>query len=114
MRKSWAVLLVMILALASVTSSAQKIEDIPWDESHIKTLRALGKLAAFRFFIRQEDPDNEMEFTESSLGFGFDWYPSGDRKYELAINSQSGPDIAHWTSIGGTRRESSDRRTSAF
>jgi hypothetical protein len=95
MRKSWAVLLAMILVLPSVASSAQKIEDIPWDESHIKTLRASGKAAAFRFFIRQEDPDNEMESTESSLDFGFDWYPAGEGKYELAINSQSGPDIAH-------------------
>src|SRR5260370_199733 len=36
-----------------------------------------------------------MKFTESSLGFGFDWYRSDDRKYELAINSQSGSDMAH-------------------
>ena len=78
MRKASVVLLAMILAFASVASSAQKIEDIPWDEAHIKQLRALGKHAVFRFLDRQEDPENDMESNESSIVWDYDWYPAGD------------------------------------
>ncbi len=67
MGKASVVLLATILAFASVASSAQKIEDIPWDEAHIKQLRAAGKHAMFRFFGRQEDPENDMEWNESSI-----------------------------------------------
>ena len=97
MRKSSAVLLAMMLAFVSIASGAQKIEDIPWDEAHIKQLRAAGKHAMFRFFIRQEDPDNEMEWNESNIHWDYAWYPAGAGKYELAMHSQSGPDVAYLT-----------------
>ena len=97
MGKASVVLLATILAFASVAFSAQKIEDIPWDESHIKQLRAAGKHAAFRVFLHQADPDNEMEWTESSITWDFAWYPAGAGKYELAMHSQSGPDIGGLT-----------------
>jgi hypothetical protein len=90
-------LLAMMLGLAGAASSAQKIEDIPWDQAHIKQLRALGKHAVFRFLIRQVDPDNEMESTESSLVWGYNWYPAGDGKYELAIGYAFGPDVSNFT-----------------
>src|ERR1700689_4124842 len=97
MRKSWAVLLAMMLALASIASGAQKIADIPWDESHIKQLRAAGKHAMFRFFDHQEDPDNEMEWNESNIHWDYAWYPAGAGKFELAMHSQYGPDISYLT-----------------
>jgi len=97
MGRASVVLLAIILASASVASSAQKIEDIPWDESHIKQLRAAGKHAMFRFFNRQMDPENEMEWNDSSIGWDYAWYPAGAGKYELAMHSQSGPDIGYLT-----------------
>lgn len=96
MKKVLIILLAAILPFASAAYSAQKIEDIPWDESHIKQLRA-GKHAVFRFLLRQEDPNNEMEWTESSLHWNYNWYPAGDGKYELAIGYSSGPDIGYFT-----------------
>jgi hypothetical protein len=97
MRKISVVLVAIILALASVASSAQKIEDIPWNEAHIKQLRAAHKHAVFRFFDQQEDPDDDMQWNESSIFWNYAWYPAGAGKYELAINSQSGPDIGYLT-----------------
>jgi hypothetical protein len=90
-------LLATMLWFAGAASSAQKIEDIPWDQAHIKQLRAAGKHAMFRFFLRQTDPDNEMESTESSLSWDYKWYPAGSGKYELVMHSQSGPDIGYLT-----------------
>ena len=97
MRKASVLLLAMILAFASVAVSAQKIEDIPWDDSHIKQLRAASKHAMFRFLDRQMDPENDMEWNDSSISFDYAWYPAGSGKYELAMHSQSGPDIAYFT-----------------
>ena len=97
MKKVLIVVLTGMFAFASAALSAQKIEDIPWDASHIKQLRSLGKHAVFRFLIRQTDPNNEMEWTESSLVWGYNWYPAGDGKYELAIGYASGPDIGYLT-----------------
>src|SRR5258708_27255743 len=93
MKKVMIVLLATMLAFSRAALSAQKIEDIPWDESHIKQLRAAGKHAMFRFFLHQKDPDNEMEWTEASISWDYAWYPIGDGKYELAVDYQSGPDI---------------------
>jgi hypothetical protein len=90
-------LLAMMLGFAGAASSAQKIEDIPWDQAHIKQLRAASKHAVFRFLIRQTDPENEIEATESSLVWGYNWYPAGDGKYELAIGYAYGPDISYYT-----------------
>lgn len=97
MKKVMIVLLATMLAFSSAALSAQKIEDIPWDESHIKQLRAAGKHAMFRFLDRQMDPENDMEWNESSLSWDYAWYPAGGRKYELAMHSQSGPDIGYLT-----------------
>ena len=92
MGKASVVLLATILAFASVAFSAQKIEDIPWDESHIKQLRAAGKAAVLRL-VQETD---ESDFSPSDYGeFEFDWYPAGDRKYELAVSSSTGPDISY-------------------
>jgi hypothetical protein len=92
MGKTSVVLLATILAFASVAFSAQKIEDIPWDESHIKQLRAAGKAAVLRFVQKTDDSD----FSLSDYGeFEFDWYPAGDGKYELAVSSSTGPDISY-------------------
>lgn len=92
-----AIVLAIVLTFASVASSAQKIEDIPWDESHIKQLRAAGKHAMFRFLDRQMDPENDMEWDESSISWDYAWYRAGGGKYELAMHSQSGPDIGYLT-----------------
>ncbi len=75
----------------------QKIEDIPWDQTHIKQLRHASKHAVFRFFDHQSDPDNIEEWDESSIKWNYAWYPAGAGKYELAIHSQSGPDIGFLT-----------------
>jgi hypothetical protein len=97
MKTALTILLTTILAFATVAFSAQKIEDIPWDESHIKQLRSAGKHALFRFFDRQEDPDNEMEWNEPDIGWDHAWYPAGGGKYQLAVHYQSGPDIGYLT-----------------
>jgi hypothetical protein len=93
-RKASGVLLAMILAFATVASSVQKIEDIPWDESHIKQLRAFHKAAVLHFDLQQEDQEDLLSASDFSA-FDFHWYQAGDGKYELAIDSQTGPDIAH-------------------
>jgi hypothetical protein len=97
MRKASVVLLAMTLAFASVAASAQKIEDISWDEAHIKQLRAAGKDDVFHFLVRQDDPNNSMDWDEPGMQWDDAWYPAGDGKYELAVHSGSGPDIAYLT-----------------
>ena len=96
MKKILIILLATMLAFASVASSAE-IDSLVWNQSNIKQLRAMGKHAVFRFLIRQEDPDNEMEWTESKIHWGYNWYPAGDGKYELAIGYASGPDVGNYT-----------------
>jgi FG-GAP-like repeat len=99
--------LTTVLAFASAASSAE-IDTLAWNQSNIKRLRALGKHAVFRFFLRQEDPDNEMEWNESNLLLDYHWYPAGDGKYELAVGSASGPDVAslkiYWQDAPGKFR----------
>lgn len=97
MKKILCVVLAGVFALSSVGHGGQKIEDIPWDESHIKQLRAAGKTAVFRFFLRQKDPHDENGWTESSLHWRYDWYLAGEGKYELAIGFSSGPDVGYFT-----------------
>jgi hypothetical protein len=46
----------------------------------------MGRDAVFGFFIRQEDPANELEWTDSGCR-------PGDGNYELAIDHQSDPDL---------------------
>jgi hypothetical protein len=96
MKKILIILVTTILAFASVASTAE-IDSLAWKQSNIKKLRAMGKHAVFRFLIRQEDPDNEMEWTESNIQWAYDWYPAGDGKYELAIGYASGPDVGNYT-----------------
>jgi hypothetical protein len=96
MKKILIILLATMLAFASVASSAE-IDSLAWNQSNIKKIRAMGKHAVFRFFLRQADPDNEMEWTESNIFWGYHWYPAGDGKYELAIGGASGPDISFLT-----------------
>jgi hypothetical protein len=60
MRKILICLLTIMLAFASA-----EIDRLAWNESNLKTLQAMGRDAVFRFFIRQEDPDNELERTDS-------------------------------------------------
>ncbi len=97
MTKILTIFLTAMLTFASVGYGMQKIEDIPWDQSHIRQLRHAGKPAIFRFFDHQDDPDNEMEWNESNLHWNYAWYPAGAGRYELAIHSQSGPDVAFLT-----------------
>lgn len=47
-----------MLAFASAAFSAE-IDSLAWNQSNIKTLRAMGKHAVFRFLVRQENPNNE-------------------------------------------------------
>jgi hypothetical protein len=104
----------MVVAFASAATGAE-IGALAWNESNIKTLRKFDASAVLRFIdslsvktqsfdstmariqedqIQQRDPD----FGGSSLSdfgsFEFDWHPAGDNKYELAVASQSGPEIA--------------------
>ena len=85
--------LTITLGLARV-ARAIEITELAWNEANIRTLRGLDKEAYFRFYIRQEDPENEQEWTADTLGLEYDWYPAGDGTYELVINSQTGPDVA--------------------
>jgi hypothetical protein len=93
MRNIVFVLLAMIFGFAN-NAFAAEIADLAWNEANIKTLRAIDKAAYYRFYSRQEDPNNEMEWSEDNLGLDYDWYPAGNGTYELTINSQSGPDVA--------------------
>jgi hypothetical protein len=101
--------LTMMLAFASAAAGAE-IDSMAWNQTNIERLQAMGKDAVFRFLLRQVDPDNEMEWTETSLNWDYKWYPAGNGKYELAIGYQSGPDVAYFTIFGGMRRERSDLR----
>jgi len=96
MKKILVSFLIAMFAVASVAFSAE-IDNLPWNQSNIKTLRALPKDAVFQFFIRQYDPDNEMEWTEENIEWDSEWYPAGEGKYQLAVNHQSGPDIGYVT-----------------
>lgn len=87
------VFLVITLGFANVAAGAE-ITDLPWNDTNIKTLRTMDKEVYFRFYIRQTDPENEGEWTADSLGLQYDWYSAGNGTYELAINLQTGPDIA--------------------
>jgi hypothetical protein len=96
MKKILILLLTTILAFASAAFSAE-IDSLAWNQSNIKTLRAMGKHAVFRFLMRQVDPHDENGWTESNLNWGYDWYPAGDGKYELAIGYSEGPDVGYFT-----------------
>jgi hypothetical protein len=92
MRKIAIVLLAMILGSASQVA-ASDIARPPWDEAHIKTLQAATKDEVIDFFLKQTDP--EGYFTSSDFAvFDFNWFPTGDGKYELVIDCASGPDIS--------------------
>ena len=84
-----------MIAFAGVAAGGE-IDAVPWNQANIKTLRAMGKHAVFRFLIRQADPDNEIEWKESDLVWSYNWYPAGDGKYELAIGYASGPDVGNY------------------
>jgi hypothetical protein len=89
------VLLVLMFGSASLAAGAE-IAAVPWDEAHIKTLRAADKSEVVQFFLKQTDP--EELFTESDLPvFDFKWYPAGDGKYELVIDYAYGPDVSATT-----------------
>jgi len=97
MRKMPIMLLTAIFAFARVASSAEKIGDLAWNESNIKTLRAADNETVFRFSC-EIDPECG-DLTLSSVDyFEFHWYPAGDKKYELAIDSQNGPEVS-WLEI---------------
>jgi hypothetical protein len=90
-KKITIVLLVMMFGAASMAEA--DVANVPWDEAHIKTLRAADKSEVVHFFLKQTDP--EENFSESDLPvFDFDWYPAGDGKYELVIGYSYGPDIS--------------------
>src|ERR1700691_5441328 len=93
MGKASVVLLATILAFATVASSAE-IDNLVWDESNIKRLRAFDDAAVFRF-VTGGDP--EVGVSNLSELYMFNWYPAGDGKYELAGGFSSGPEIATLT-----------------
>ncbi len=94
MKKIAIVFLIVIFGSASVAEA--DIAKVPWDEAHIKTLRAADKSEVVQFFLKQTDP--EELFTESDLPvFDFKWYPAGDGKYELVLGYSYGPDISSTT-----------------
>lgn len=96
MKTALTILLTTILAFATVAFSGQKIQDIPWDEANIKRLRAVDKPEVLSFF--NEDLSPGERYSESDFDFfEHHWYPAGGGKYELAITSQSGPDIGYLT-----------------
>jgi len=93
MKKLLIVLLTTILAFASAAFSAE-IDDLAWNESNIKTLRALDKAAVFRLVT---DGGPEAPSLYDNGWFEFDWHRAGDGKYELAVVSATGPEIATLT-----------------
>ncbi|MGC2495654.1 hypothetical protein [Candidatus Binatus sp.] len=93
MKKVLIVLLMTMLAFASAGSGAE-IDDLPWNEANIKTLRALKEAAVFRFVTGGDPEDGGLN--ESNID-EFDWYPAGDGKYELAVRSSTGPDVEFLT-----------------
>ena len=96
MKKILISFLIAMFAVASAAFSAE-IDNLPWTQSNIKTLRALPKDAVFRFFIHQYDPDNEMEWTAENIIWDYEWYPAGEGRYQLVVGHQSGPDIGFAT-----------------
>ena len=96
MKKISIFLLTIMLAFANAAYSAE-IDQLAWNKSNFKALRAMGKHAVFRFLMRQVDPHDENGWTESNLDWGYDWYPVGDGKYELAIGYSERPDVGYFT-----------------
>jgi hypothetical protein len=92
MKKILTVLLTAILASARVASGAE-IRDLAWDESNIKELRAFNKAAVLRFENETIPAWAKMDKSEFHF-YEYHWYPAGDGKYELAISSQTGPDLS--------------------
>jgi hypothetical protein len=93
-KKILILLVTTMIAFAGVAAGGE-LDAVPWNQANLKTLRAMGKHAVFRFLLRQADPDNEMEWKESDLVWCYNWYRAGDGKYELAIGYASGPDVGN-------------------
>jgi hypothetical protein len=91
MKKILTIFLTAMLAFASVASSAEKIDELAWNEPNIKRLRAFDKTAVLRFYLEEAGPDVKPGI------YWFHWYPAGDGKYELAIYYASGSDISYLT-----------------
>ena len=65
MKKLLIVLVMTMLGFASVASTAEKIGDLAWSESNIKTLRAFHKAAVLHFYFEQTG--REGVFSESDF-----------------------------------------------
>src|SRR5277367_3170484 len=90
MKKVLIVLLTAMLAFARAVCGAE-IGDLTWNEANIKTLKGFDSEAVLRF-VERGDKKGE-DFSLSDFGeFEPHWYPAGDGKYELAVNSSTGPD----------------------
>jgi len=138
-RKMLLFLLTATLAFASAASSTE-IGSVGWNESNLKILQAFDEAAVLRFVdslsdsspsadstipgieeraaeiekhtIQKSDLDGEGSSLSDFGWFEFGWHRAGDGKYELAVGSSTGPEIAFLTIYW---RETSQKvRTQSF
>src|ERR1700676_3379859 len=72
-----------------------------------KLIILLTTMLAFASAASGAQIDN-LAWNESNISWDYHWYPAGDGKYELAIGSASGPDVAslkiYWQDARGKFR----------
>ena len=89
-----AVALVLVLGLTSFGFGAE-IGELAWDESNIKTLRAVDKAAVAHFMSRVGGSEGTPAAANPSDILEFEWVDlAGDGKYELVVTESSGPNFA--------------------
>ena len=94
MKKKLIMALVLVLGLTSVGFGAE-IGDLAWDESNIKTLRAVDKAAVAHFMSRFGGSEGTPDAVKPSEILEFEWVDlAGDGRYELVVTGSSGPNYA--------------------
>lgn len=86
-----ALALALVLGLASVGFGVE-IGELAWDESNIKTLRAVDKAAVAHFMTKVGGSEGTPPAAKPSEIWEFEWVDlAGDGRYELALTESSGP-----------------------
>ncbi len=94
MKKPLIMAVALVLGLTGVGFGAE-IGDLAWDESNIKTLRAVDKAAVAHFMSRFGGSEGTPDAVKPSEILEFEWVDlAGDGRYELVVTGSSGPNYA--------------------
>jgi len=111
MRNTLIMELALVLGLTGVGFGAE-IGELAWDESNIKTLRAVDKAAVAHFMNRVGGGEGTPLAIKPTDILEFEWVDlAGDGKYELVVTGSSGPNYAdlgiYWQQAPGKFRSQS-------